>query len=114
MANFDVRSSLGGDASIIPIRETENHLSKSVDGHDIAGQSVLCSSSNCDHRGPEDKRKSEKMASSHMIKRMKNADGGFFSTITEDMAVQQVFAKPEGNVNPSGTMVITYAFAISF
>ncbi|XP_015148092.2 tRNA-specific adenosine deaminase 1 isoform X1 [Gallus gallus] len=89
-----------GDASIIPIRETENHLSKSVDGHDIAGQSVLCSSSNCDHRGPEDKRKSEKMASSHMIKRMKNADGGFFSTITEDMAVQQVFAKPEGNVNP--------------
>ncbi|POI35038.1 hypothetical protein CIB84_001210, partial [Bambusicola thoracicus] len=88
-----------GDASIIPIRETESHLSKSVDGHDIAGQSVLCSS-NRDHRGPEDKRKSEKMASSHVIKRMKNADGGFFSTITEDMAVQQVFVKPEGSVNP--------------
>ncbi|XP_015729801.1 tRNA-specific adenosine deaminase 1 isoform X2 [Coturnix japonica] len=87
-----------GDASIIPIRETENQLSKSVNGCDVAGQSVLCSS-NCDHRGPEDKRKSEKMASSHMIKRMKNTDGGFFSMVTEDMAVEQVFVKPEGDVN---------------
>ncbi|XP_021264443.1 tRNA-specific adenosine deaminase 1 isoform X1 [Numida meleagris] len=88
-----------GDASIIPIRETENHLSKSVNEHDVAGQSALCSS-NCDRRGPEDKRKLEQMASSHIIKRMKNADGGFFSTITEDVAVQQVFVKPEGNMNP--------------
>uniref|UniRef100_A0A8C9FHM4 tRNA-specific adenosine deaminase 1 n=1 Tax=Pavo cristatus TaxID=9049 RepID=A0A8C9FHM4_PAVCR len=87
-----------GDASIIPIRETENHLSKSVKGCDAAAQSVLCSS-NRGHRGPEDKRKSEKMASSRLIKRMKNADSGFFSTITEDVTVQQVFVKSEGSVN---------------
>lgn len=99
MANFDVHSSLGGDASIIPIRGTENYLSKSVNGRDVTGQSVLCSS-NHDHRGPEDKRKSEKMAGSHVIKRMKNADGGFFSTITEDVAIQQVFVEPESSVSP--------------
>ncbi|XP_065601427.1 tRNA-specific adenosine deaminase 1 isoform X1 [Cyrtonyx montezumae] len=88
-----------GDASIIPIRETEKYLSKPVDGHDVAGQSALCSS-DCDHRGPKDKRILEKVASGHIIKRMKNTDGVFFPTITEGLSVQQVFVKKEGNVNP--------------
>ncbi|NXI64233.1 ADAT1 deaminase, partial [Anseranas semipalmata] len=88
-----------GDASIIPISEPENQLSKSVNGADAAGQSAQCSSKH-DHLGLEDKRKSEKTASNHIIKRMKNADGGCFSMITEDLAVQQVSVKLEDNVNP--------------
>ncbi|XP_029881253.1 tRNA-specific adenosine deaminase 1 isoform X11 [Aquila chrysaetos chrysaetos] len=48
-----------GDASIIPISEPENRLSKPVAGDDAAGQSEH--RSNRDHLGPEDKRKSEKM-----------------------------------------------------
>ncbi|XP_074895794.1 tRNA-specific adenosine deaminase 1 isoform X7 [Buteo buteo] len=47
-----------GDASIIPISEPENQLSKPVTGDDAAGQSER--RSNRDHLGPEDKRKSEK------------------------------------------------------
>ncbi|OXB78343.1 UNVERIFIED_CONTAM: hypothetical protein H355_009114, partial [Colinus virginianus] len=88
-----------GDASIIPIRGTENYLSKPVGGHDVAGQSALCSS-DCDRRGPEDKRILEKVAGGHMIKRMKNADGGFFPTIAEGLSVQQVFVEKEGSANP--------------
>ncbi|NXL83679.1 ADAT1 deaminase, partial [Alectura lathami] len=91
-----------GDASIIPISEPEKHLSKSETGDDVAGQSAQCNS-NRDHMGPEDKRKLEKMANNHIIKRMKNADGGCFSMMAEDLAVQQVFVKPEGNINPDST-----------
>nr|XP_013053167.2 tRNA-specific adenosine deaminase 1 isoform X2 [Anser cygnoides]XP_013053168.2 tRNA-specific adenosine deaminase 1 isoform X2 [Anser cygnoides] len=88
-----------GDASIIPISEPENQLSKSVNGADAAGQSAQCSS-NCDHLGLKDKRKLQKMSSNHIIKRRKNNDGGWFSMIIEDLPVQQVFVKPEGNANP--------------
>uniref|UniRef100_A0A8B9VBP5 tRNA-specific adenosine deaminase 1 n=1 Tax=Anas zonorhyncha TaxID=75864 RepID=A0A8B9VBP5_9AVES len=88
-----------GDASIIPISEPENQLSKSMNGADAAGQSAQCSS-NHDHLGFEDKKKLEKMSSNHIIKRMKNNDGGWFSMIAEDLPVQQVFVKPEGNANP--------------
>ncbi|XP_075621353.1 tRNA-specific adenosine deaminase 1 isoform X3 [Balearica regulorum gibbericeps] len=87
-----------GDASIIPISEPENHLSKPVTGDDAAGQSAECKS-NHDHLGLEDKRKSEKMASNHIIKRMKTDDDGCFSVITEDLAVQQVSVKQD-DANP--------------
>ncbi|NXT38245.1 ADAT1 deaminase, partial [Pelecanoides urinatrix] len=87
-----------GDASIIPISEAENQLSKPVTGDDAAGQSAECRS-NHDHLGPEDKRKSEK--SNHIIKRMKtDNDDGYFSVIAEDLAVQQVSVKQEDNINP--------------
>ncbi|KAM6123699.1 tRNA-specific adenosine deaminase 1 isoform 2-T2 [Phoenicopterus ruber ruber] len=88
-----------GDASIIPISEPENQLSKPVTGEDAAGQSAECRS-NCDHLDPEDKRKSEKMASNRIIKRMKTDDDGYFSVITEDLAVQQVSVKREGDAHP--------------
>ncbi|NXI35618.1 ADAT1 deaminase, partial [Galbula dea] len=86
-----------GDASIIPICEPENHLSEIVAGDDIAGQSADYRS-NQDHLGPENKRKSEKMASNHVIKRMKTDD--YFSGITEDLTVQQIFVKREDDTNP--------------
>ncbi|NWR65238.1 ADAT1 deaminase, partial [Bucorvus abyssinicus] len=88
-----------GDASIIPIREPENQLSKTATGNDAAGQSAECRS-NHDRLGPEYKRKSEKMASNHIIKRMKTVDGGYFSLITEDLAVQQASLKREDDANP--------------
>ncbi|NXW48919.1 ADAT1 deaminase, partial [Nyctiprogne leucopyga] len=83
-----------GDASIIPISEAENQLSKPVTGDDASGQSEECRS-NHDHLGLEDKRKSEKMASNHLIKRMKTDDDGYFSVITEDLSVQQVSVKQD-------------------
>ncbi|KAM6250828.1 tRNA-specific adenosine deaminase 1 isoform 1-T1 [Spheniscus humboldti] len=88
-----------GDASIIPISEPENQLSKPVTGDDAAGQSAECIS-NHDRLGPEDKRKSEKMASNHIIKRMKTDDDDYSSVITEDLAVQQVSVKRVGDTNP--------------
>ncbi|XP_074895790.1 tRNA-specific adenosine deaminase 1 isoform X4 [Buteo buteo] len=87
-----------GDASIIPISEPENQLSKPVTGDDAAGQSER--RSNRDHLGPEDKRKSEKTASNHIIKRMKTDDDGYFSVIPEDLTVQQVSVKREDDTNP--------------
>ncbi|KAM9625073.1 tRNA-specific adenosine deaminase 1 isoform 6-T7 [Morphnus guianensis] len=87
-----------GDASIIPISEPENQLSKPVTGDDAAGQSER--RSNHDHLGPEDKRKSEKTASNHIIKRMKTDDDGYFSVIPEDLTVQQVSVKREDDTNP--------------
>ncbi|XP_069649268.1 tRNA-specific adenosine deaminase 1 isoform X2 [Haliaeetus albicilla] len=87
-----------GDASIIPISEPENQLSKPATGDDAAGQSEH--RSNRDHLGPEDKRKSEKTASNHIIKRMKTDDDGYFSVITEDPTVQQVSVKREDDTNP--------------
>lgn len=99
-ANFDVISFVpGGDASIIPIREPENQLSETVTGNDAAGRSAECRS-NHDHLGPENKRKSEKMASNHMIKRMKTVDDGYFALIAEDLAVQQASVKREDDANP--------------
>lgn len=99
-ANFDVISFvLGGDASIIPIREPVNQLSKTVAGNDAAGQSAE-RRSNRDHLGPENKRKSEEMASNHMIKRTKTVNDGYFSPITEDLAVQQASAKQEDDADP--------------
>lgn len=89
---------LGGDASIFPISESENQLSKPVSGGHEAGQSAECRS-NHNHLCPEDKRKSEKMASNHIIKRMKADDGGCFSIITEDLAVQHESVKREDNTN---------------
>ncbi|NXW55783.1 ADAT1 deaminase, partial [Eurystomus gularis] len=87
-----------GDASIIPVSEPENQLSKAVAENDAAGQSAECRS-NHDHLGPEDKRKAEKMASNHIIKRMKTGSDGYFSMITEDLAVQQVSVKREDDTN---------------
>ncbi|NXQ93327.1 ADAT1 deaminase, partial [Sagittarius serpentarius] len=88
-----------GDASIIPISEPENQLSKAVIGDDAAGQSAECSN-NHDRFGPEDKRKLEKRASNHTIKRMKTDGDGYFSVITEDLTVQQVSVKREDDTNP--------------
>ncbi|NXU48146.1 ADAT1 deaminase, partial [Turnix velox] len=86
-----------GDASIIPISEPENQLSKSVTKDDAPGQSAECKH---DRLHPEDKRKSEKMASNHVIKRMKTDNGGYFPVITEDLASQQVSLKQEDDKNP--------------
>ncbi|KFV75883.1 tRNA-specific adenosine deaminase 1 [Dryobates pubescens] len=88
-----------GDASIIPITETEKQLSKTVAGDDLAEQSAECSS-NHDHLGPGDKRKSEKMPSNHMIKRMKTDDDGYFPVMTEDLATQQESVKQDDDSNP--------------
>ncbi|NXH30180.1 ADAT1 deaminase, partial [Myiagra hebetior] len=87
-----------GDASIFPISEPENQLSKPVTGGHAAGQSAECRS-NHNHLCPEDKRKSEKMASNHIIKRMKTDDGGCFSIITEDLAAQHESVKRQGNTD---------------
>ncbi|KAM6409346.1 tRNA-specific adenosine deaminase 1 [Rhynochetos jubatus] len=87
-----------GDASIIPISEPENQLSKLVTGDGAAQQSVE-RRSNRDHLGPEDKMKSEEMASSHITKRMKTDNDGCFSVIAEDLAVQQVPVKQD-DTNP--------------
>ncbi|NXF79530.1 ADAT1 deaminase, partial [Sclerurus mexicanus] len=83
-----------GDASIIPICDPENQLSKPVPGSDAAGQSAECRS-NHDHLCPEDKRKAENMASNPIIKRMKTEDGNCSPTITEDLPVQQESVKRE-------------------
>ncbi|NXM29177.1 ADAT1 deaminase, partial [Oxyruncus cristatus] len=87
-----------GDASIIPISEPENQLSKPVTAGDAAGQSAECRS-NHDHLCPEDKRKAENMASNPAIKRMKTEDDGCFSAITEDLPVQQESVKREDDAN---------------
>ncbi|NXP32408.1 ADAT1 deaminase, partial [Leiothrix lutea] len=87
-----------GDASIFPVSEPENQLSKPVTGGRAAGQSAECRS-NHNHLCPEDKRKSEKITSSHVIKRMKTDDGGCFSTIPKDLAVDHESVKLEGNTN---------------
>ncbi|XP_051485851.1 tRNA-specific adenosine deaminase 1 isoform X2 [Apus apus] len=77
-----------GDASIIPIIEPENQIFKPLTGDDAAAQSAECRSSH-DHLGPEEKRKPEKMASNHVIKRMKTDDDGSFSVNMEELDVQQ-------------------------
>ncbi|XP_061863499.1 tRNA-specific adenosine deaminase 1 isoform X2 [Colius striatus] len=87
-----------GDASIIPMSEPEKQLSKPVTGDDADGQSAE-HRSNRDHFGPEDKRKSEKTTSNHVIKRVKTDDNGYFSIITEDLSVQQVPVKQKDNTN---------------
>ncbi|NXK41242.1 ADAT1 deaminase, partial [Piprites chloris] len=87
-----------GDASIIPISEPENQLSKPVTAGDAAEQSAKCQSDH-DHLCPEDKRKAENMASYHAIKRMKTEDDGCFSTITEDLPVQQESVKRDDDAN---------------
>ncbi|KAM7100782.1 lysine--tRNA ligase-like isoform 1-T1 [Ciconia maguari] len=89
-----------GDASIIPMSEPENQLSKPVTGDDTAGGKSAECRRNRDHLGPEDKRKLEKMASNPAIKRMKTDDDGYFSMIAEDLAVQQVSVKQEDDTNP--------------
>ncbi|KAK4814554.1 hypothetical protein QYF61_023753 [Mycteria americana] len=89
-----------GDASIIPMSEPENQLSKPVTGDDTAGGKSAECRHNRDHLGPEDKRKSEKMASNPTIKRMKTDDDGYFSMIAEDLAVQQASVKQEDDTNP--------------
>ncbi|NWX52707.1 ADAT1 deaminase, partial [Steatornis caripensis] len=89
-----------GDASIIPVSQPQNQLAKPVTGDDAAGQSAECRS-NCDNLGPEDKRKSEKTASNPVIKRMKTEDDGYFSIITEDLAVQEVSVKQEDETYPN-------------
>ncbi|NXF10652.1 ADAT1 deaminase, partial [Smithornis capensis] len=86
-----------GDASIFPISAPENQLSKPVSGGDAAEQSAECRS-NHDHLCLEDKRKAKKMASNHMIKRTKT-DDGCFSTITEDLPLQQESVKQEDDIN---------------
>ncbi|KFP81234.1 tRNA-specific adenosine deaminase 1, partial [Acanthisitta chloris] len=88
-----------GDASIIPISEPENQLSETVAGGDAAGQSTECRS-NDDQLCPEDKRKSETMASNHRIKRMKTGNDGCFSITTEDLSVQHESVKREDYTNP--------------
>lgn len=88
----------GGDASIFPISEPENQLSKPVTGGHAAGQLAECRS-NHNHLCPEDKRKPEKMASNHVIKRMKTDHGDCFSIIPEDLAVQRECVKQEDNTN---------------
>ncbi|KAM8985615.1 tRNA-specific adenosine deaminase 1 isoform 2-T2 [Ara ararauna] len=87
-----------GDASIIPMSEPANQLCKPAAGADAVGQLAECRS-NHDHLGPEDERKSEKMASDYKIKRMKT-DDGYFSVITEDLAVQQGSVEREDDTNP--------------
>ncbi|XP_038003749.1 tRNA-specific adenosine deaminase 1 isoform X3 [Motacilla alba alba] len=88
----------GGDASIFPISEPENQLPKPMSEGHAAGQSAECRS-NHNHLCPEDKRKSENMARNCIIKRMKTDDGGCFSVITEDLAVQHESVKREDNAN---------------
>ncbi|NXP48294.1 ADAT1 deaminase, partial [Heliornis fulica] len=83
-----------GDASIIPITEPENQLSKPVTQNDAAGQSSECDN-NHNNLELEDKRKLEKASSKHVIKRLKTDDDGCFSVITGDLAVQQVSVKQD-------------------
>ncbi|XP_053843454.1 tRNA-specific adenosine deaminase 1 isoform X4 [Vidua macroura] len=87
-----------GDASIFPISEPENQLSKPLTEGYAAVQSAVCRS-NHNHLCPEDKRKSEKIARNYIIKRMKTDDGGCFSVITEDLAVQHGSVKREDSTN---------------
>ncbi|NXU81928.1 ADAT1 deaminase, partial [Oreotrochilus melanogaster] len=90
-----------GDASIIPISEPENQLSKPVTGDDAAEQ--LEDRSNHDHFGPEEKRKSDKMPSNHEMKKIKIDYDGSFSRSTEDLDVQQVSVEQGGNTNPNSS-----------
>ncbi|KFP88422.1 PREDICTED: tRNA-specific adenosine deaminase 1 [Apaloderma vittatum] len=83
-----------GDASIIPMTEPENQFSKPVTGNTAAGQSAECRV-NCDCFGPKDKRKSQKTASNHIIKRVKTDNDGYFPV---DVTVQHV--KQEDDINP--------------
>ncbi|XP_014116027.1 PREDICTED: tRNA-specific adenosine deaminase 1 isoform X2 [Pseudopodoces humilis] len=85
-----------GDASIFPISEPQNQFSKPVTGGHAVGQSAECRS-NRNHLYPEDKRKSEKMASNHTIKRMKSDDADCFSIITEDLAVHESVKQKDAN-----------------
>ncbi|XP_023790164.1 tRNA-specific adenosine deaminase 1 isoform X2 [Cyanistes caeruleus] len=85
-----------GDASIFPISEPQNQFSKPVTGGYAVGQSAECRS-NHNHLYPEDKRKSEKMASNHIIKRMKSDDADCFSIITEDLAVHESVKQKDAN-----------------
>ncbi|XP_058701820.1 tRNA-specific adenosine deaminase 1 isoform X5 [Poecile atricapillus] len=85
-----------GDASIFPISEPQNQFSKPVTGGHAIGQSAECTS-NRYHLYPEDKRKSEKMANNHIIKRMKSDDAGCFSIITEDLAVHESVKQKDAN-----------------
>ncbi|KAM4638855.1 tRNA-specific adenosine deaminase 1 isoform 9-T14 [Amazona ochrocephala] len=87
-----------GDASIIPMSEPVSQLCKPATGAGAVGQ-LAEYRSNHDHLGPEDERKSEKMAGDYKIKRMKT-DNGYFSIITEDLAVQQGSVKREDDTNP--------------
>ncbi|XP_027758728.1 tRNA-specific adenosine deaminase 1 isoform X2 [Empidonax traillii] len=87
-----------GDASIIPITESENQLSKPMTAGDAAGQSAECRSKH-DHLCLEDKRKAENVASNGAIKRMKTGEDGCFSTVTEDLPVQQESVKREDDTN---------------
>uniref|UniRef100_A0A8B9FFT1 tRNA-specific adenosine deaminase 1 n=1 Tax=Amazona collaria TaxID=241587 RepID=A0A8B9FFT1_9PSIT len=87
-----------GDASIIPMSEPVNQLCKPATGAGAVGQ-LAEYRSNHDHLGPEDERKSEKMAGDYKIKRMKT-DNGYFSIITEDLAVQQGSVEREDDTNP--------------
>uniref|UniRef100_A0A8C6JZV2 tRNA-specific adenosine deaminase 1 n=1 Tax=Melopsittacus undulatus TaxID=13146 RepID=A0A8C6JZV2_MELUD len=87
-----------GDASIIPMTEPSN-LSRLATGADAVGQLAECRS-NHDHLGPEDTRKSKKMASDHRVKRMKTDNDGYFSIITEDVAVQQGSVEREVDTDP--------------
>ncbi|XP_023790166.1 tRNA-specific adenosine deaminase 1 isoform X4 [Cyanistes caeruleus] len=89
-------ASRGGDASIFPISEPQNQFSKPVTGGYAVGQSAECRS-NHNHLYPEDKRKSEKMASNHIIKRMKSDDADCFSIITEDLAVHESVKQKDAN-----------------
>ncbi|NXH16591.1 ADAT1 deaminase, partial [Bucco capensis] len=88
-----------GDASIIPISEPENQLSRTVAGDDAPGQWAECKS-NHDHLGPENKRKLDKMPINHIIKRAKTDNDGSCSGITEDLAVHQVSGKGEDDTSP--------------
>ncbi|NXD74657.1 ADAT1 deaminase, partial [Eolophus roseicapillus] len=88
-----------GDASIIPMSEPANQLCKPATGADAVGL-LAEGRSNHEHLGAEDKRKSEKMASDHRIKRMKTNNDGYFSVITEDLAVQQGSVEREDDTNP--------------
>ncbi|NWS47688.1 ADAT1 deaminase, partial [Probosciger aterrimus] len=88
-----------GDASIIPMSEPANQFCKPAAGADAVGQ-LAEGRSNNEHLGAEDKRKSEKMASDHRIKRMKTDNDGYFSVITEDLAVQQGSVEREDDTNP--------------
>ncbi|XP_032837638.2 tRNA-specific adenosine deaminase 1 isoform X2 [Tyto alba] len=88
-----------GDASIIPIGEPENQLSKPVTGDDATGQSSECRS-NRDHLSPEDKRKLEATANNHITKRVKTDNDGYFSVIAEDLTVQKASVRRESDTNP--------------
>ncbi|KGL78658.1 tRNA-specific adenosine deaminase 1 [Tinamus guttatus] len=90
-----------GDASIIPMSEPENQLSKPVVAENADFASAKCCR-NHERLGPEGKRKLEEMASNLVTKKIKTVND-CFPVITEDLAVQQVSGKQaslEDNTNP--------------